>query len=153
MCILKFLRGFLLLSFLSSSVCIAKEGPLMFGQDIEHYGKGMIEYNLPTAIKTGYKPQKVGYWLSAFDVKPNGENFIILEVILYGSDFKTGRHVNTVTLKRGESCLVFFHSKEKHPNWKNIPQYCYIQIMDIKPSEKYVKMRHWVSRRQKKGSR
>lgn len=146
MCIRKFLQGVLILSILSSSVCIAKEGSLLFEQDIEHYGMGIIEYGLPTAIKTGYKPQMVGYWLSDFDVKPNGETFIILEVILYGSDFKSGRHVNTVALKSGESCLVFFHSKEKHPNWKNVPQYCFIQIMDIKPSEKYVKVRHRISR-------
>jgi hypothetical protein len=142
----KFLQGFILFFFLSSGVCIAKEGSLLFEIDIEHHGKGMIEYNLPTAIETGYSPQMVGYWLSNFDVKPNGQPFVVIEVILYGSDFKSGRHGNTVILERGESALVFFHSLEKQPNRKNLPQYCFVQIIDINASKKYVKMRHWISR-------
>ena len=146
MYLMKFLLGFVIIFFLLIGVCSAKEGSLLFEKNIEHYGKGMIDYNLPTAIETGYKPQMVGYWLSDFDVKPNGEPFIVLEVILYGADFKTGRHANTVILKRGDSALIFFHSKERQPARKNVPQYCFVQVMEMDPSKNYVKMRHFISR-------
>jgi hypothetical protein len=132
--------------FLLSNVCHAEDGSLLFEKEIDHFGKGMVDYHLPTAIGTKYKPQMVGYWVADFGMKTEGKPFVVLEVIIYGADFQSGRNVNRVILQNHELCLVFFHTDEKQPNKKNLPQYCYVQATGIDPSKKYVKLRHWVSR-------
>lgn len=140
-----FLYSIILVFVISSGACFAKEGSVLFEKNLEYYGKGVIDYSLPLAINTGYDSPRVGYWISNFDKTPEGNPFIVLEVILYGADYRSARHANTVILENGESCRVFFHLEEIQPKMKNLPQYCYVQVMEINPSNKYVKLRHWIS--------
>lgn len=140
------IKWLIFILLLSGGTAGAKDEALLFEIEIEHYGKGMIDHILPTTIETAYQPQMVGYWLSNVEAAPDGEPVVVLEVIFYGADFKAGRNVNTVVLRKREFGLVFFQSKETQPKQKNLPQYCFVQVMDINASKKYVKLRHWISR-------
>jgi hypothetical protein len=138
--------GTLACFFLFTGICLAADQSILFEREIEFHGKGIADYNLPTGIETGYEPEMVGYWVAEYSTTKDGKPTITLEVILYGSDYQTGRNVLTAKLEEGESCLVFFYTEQKRPTMENLPQYCYVQTLDIDPAKKFAKLRHWVSR-------